>query len=215
MISDSLTKRQVQLAQLLEIHPTHPQVRMIRMVADAIHKGAVIVYPTDTAYALACHLGDKTALDRIIGIRQLSKHHQFTIACCDLKSIGAYTRIDNVGYRLIKRTTPGPFTFVLRATRNVPKRLLHTKRKTIAMRVPDNPIALALLAQVGEPLLTTSVRLPGEDKPLPSAYKINERLGKQVDVIIDGGTEYSDVSTVVDLTQNVPTVIRQGLGDLG
>lgn len=214
MISDSLTKRQVQLAQLLEIHPTHPQMRMIRMVADAIHNGAVIVYPTDTAYALACHLGDKTALDRIIGMRQLSKQHQFTIACCDLKSIGTYTRVDNVGYRLIKRTTPGPFTFVLRATRNVPKRLLHAKRKTIAIRVPDHPIALALLAQVGEPLLTTSVRLPGEDKPLASAYEISERLGKQVEVIIDGGAEHNDVSTVVDLTQSVPTVIRQGLGEL-
>ncbi len=188
---------------------------MIRVVAEKLQEaGTVIVYPTDTAYALACRIGDKTALERIIALRQLPKQHQFTIACHDLKSLGVYARVDNAGYRLLRRATPGPFTFVMRATRDVPRRVLQAKRKTIGMRVPDQGVATALLEYLQEPLLTTTVRLPGDDEPLSSAWEINERIGKQVEIVIDAGIELTGVSTVVDLTEEPPVTIRQGLGDL-
>lgn len=204
------------MAQLLEIHPTHPQSRMIRMVVAALEatSGTVIVYPTDTAYALGCRMGDKEALSKIIALRQLPKNHQFTIACRDLKSLGTYARVDNAGYRLLKKATPGPFTFVMQATRDVPRRVLHPKRRTIGLRVPDQPVALALLAQLGEPLLTTTVRFPDTHEPLSSAYEIYERIGKQVSLVLDIGQELRGVSTVVDLTESPPVTLREGIGDL-
>ncbi len=188
---------------------------MIRLVVEKLRQGGVvIVYPTDTAYALACRIGDKAALERIVALRQLPKGHQFTIACHDLKSLGVYARVDNAGYRLLRRATPGPFTFVMRATRDVPKRVLHAKRRTIGMRVPDQAVAVALLEHLQEPLLTTTARLPGEDEPLRSAWEINERIGKQVDMVMDAGIQLAAVSTVIDLTEDPPVVIRQGIGDL-
>ncbi len=201
------------MSQLLEIHPENPQARRVRVVADCVHGGGVIVYPTDTAYALGCHLGDKRALERIMAIKRLPKNHQFTLACADLSELGTYARVDNSGYRLLKRVTPGPFTFVLRATREVPRRLLHVKRKTIGMRVPDNAIAQALLEQLGEPLMTTTVRL-GDNPPMTDPHEIFDAIRHQVDIVIDGGMADETVSTVVDLTDPEASVIREGAGAL-
>lgn len=187
---------------------------MLRVVAECLQGGGIVVYPTDTAYALACHLGDKNALERIIAIRRLSKKHQFTLACRDLSELGTYARVDNAGYRLLRRVTPGPFTFVMRATREVPRRLLHVKRKTIGVRVPDNAIALALLEMVGEPLLTTTLRLPDAEQPMTDPEEIQARLNGRVDIVIDGGLASETVSTVVDLTGSQPEITREGAGDL-
>lgn len=189
---------------------------MIRVVVDVLmgQPGSVVVYPTDTAYALACRLGDKAALERIVSLRQLPKNHQFTITCADLSLLGTYARVDNAGYRLLKRLTPGPYTFVMKATRDVPRRLLHPKKKTIGIRIPDHPISQSLLDHLGEPLLTTTVRMPDEDEPLANAYEINDRIGKQVAVVIDAGVELTDVSTVIDLTESEPRLIRQGSGEV-
>ena len=189
---------------------------MLRVVVDVLmgQPGSVVVYPTDTAYALACRLGDKAALERIVSLRQLPKNHQFTITCADLSLLGTYARVDNAGYRLLKRLTPGPYTFVMKATRDVPRRLLHPKKKTIGIRIPDHPISQSLLDHLGEPLLTTTVRMPDEDEPLANAYEINDRIGKQVAVVIDAGVELTDVSTVIDLTESEPRLIRQGSGEV-
>lgn len=189
---------------------------MIRVVVDVLmgQPGSVVVYPTDTAYALACRLGDKAALERIVSLRQLPKNHQFTITCADLSLLGTYARVDNAGYRLLKRLTPGPYTFVMKATRDVPRRLLHPKKKTIGIRIPDHPISQSLLDHLGEPLLTTTVRMPDEDEPLANAYEINDRIGKQVAVVIDAGVELTEVSTVIDLTESEPRLIRQGSGEV-
>lgn len=202
------------MSQKLDIHPTHPQPRMLRMVADLIAQGGVVVYPTDTAFALGCHLGDKTALERIVRIRQLHKNHQFTIACRDLSELGTYAKVDNVGYRLLRRLTPGPYTFVMNATREVPRRLMHVKRRTIGIRVPDHPVALGLLEQVGEPLLTTTLRLPDAEQPLDDGDVIFARLAKVIDVLLDDGSRRQDVSTVIDLTTAHPEILRQGVGDV-
>ena len=187
---------------------------MVRLVVDVLvgQPGSVIVYPTDTAYALGCRLGDKTALEKIVALRQLPKNHEFTISCSDLSLLGTYARVDNAGYRLLKRLTPGPYTFVMKATRDVPRRLLHPKKKTIGIRMPDHPISQSLLDHLGEPLLTTTVRMPNEDEPLTNAYDINERIGKQIAVVIDAGVELTEVSTVIDLTESEPKLIRQGIG---
>ena len=200
------------MSQLLEIHPTHPQPRMIRVVADVVRQGGVVVYPTDTAYALGCHLGDKTALERIVALRKLPKHHQFTLACRDLSELGTYARVDNMGYRLLRRATPGPYTFILKATREVPKRLLHIKRRTIGLRVPDHAIARAMLEMLGEPMLTTTVRLPDQTEPMEDARAIFDLIGKRVDVVVDSGERSRGVSTVIDLTGVEPEVIREGIG---
>ncbi|MEM6999825.1 MAG: L-threonylcarbamoyladenylate synthase [Pseudomonadota bacterium] len=202
------------MTQRLEIHPTHPQARRVGQVAELLRGGGVVVYPTDTAYALACHLGDKAALDRIVRLRQLDKKHQFTLACRDLSELGVYARVDNAGYRLLRRLTPGPYTFVMKATRDVPRRLLHPKRKTIGLRVPDNVIAREILEGVGEPLMTTTMQLPGQDEALGDPYDIFEAVGRQVDLVVDGGILGTDVSTVLDLTDGAPQIIRQGLGEL-
>ena len=202
------------VSQKLDIHPTHPQGRMLRMVAQIVADGGVVVYPTDTAFALGCHLGDKNALERIIRIRQLHKNHQFTLACRDLSELGTYARVDNAEYRLLRRHTPGPFTFIMKASREVPRRLMHVKRRTIGMRVPDHPVALGLLNMVGEPILTTTLRMPGEATPLTSGEEISARLTKLVDVILDDGSQQTGVSTVVDLSEGSPEIVRQGVGEI-
>ena len=202
------------MTQLLKVHPENPQRRLLQVAVEALQRGGLVVYPTETAYAVACHIGDKSALERIVALRRLSKRHQFTLACRDLSEIATYARVDNSAYRLLKRYTPGPFTFVLRATREVPKRLVHEKRRTIGMRVPEHTIAQALLELMGEPLMTTTLRLPDDAYPLSDADEIYEKLSKVVDVVIDGGACGLESSTVVDLTDTPPVVLREGKGKI-
>ena len=202
------------MSQLLAVHPQNPQKRLVQIAVDALVAGGLVVYPTDTAYAIGCHIGDKGALERIVALRRLDKRHQFTLACSDLRELGTYATVDNINYRLLKRVTPGPFTFVLRATREVPKRLVNAKRRTIGIRVPDHPIAQQLLELMGEPIMTTTLRLAGEEDPFTSAEEIYAEIGKQVDVVLDGGPCGVELSTVVDLTTPSPEILRQGKGEL-
>jgi len=202
------------VSQLLNVHPENPQRRLVQLAVDALQAGGLVVYPTDTTYALGCHIGDKSALERIIALRRLHKSHQFTLACRDLSELGTYARVDNSSYRLLKRATPGPFTFVLKATKEVPKRLVHVKRRTIGIRVPDHPIAMLLLEMMGEPIMTTTLRIPGASEPYREAQDIYTDIGNRVDVVIDGGPCGVEVSTVVDLTGPQPEVVRAGIGEL-
>jgi len=201
------------MSQFFQIHPDNPQPRLIRQAVEMLRNGAVIVYPTDSAYALGCHLGDKKALDRIRDIRRVDDKHNFTLVCRDLSQAATYARMDNIAYRLINAHTPGPYTFILPATREVPRRLLHPKRRTIGIRIPDNRIAQALLEELGEPIMSTTLILPGEDMPMTDPYEIRDVLEHQVDLVIDGG--YCDIepTTVVDLTGELPQVVRRGKGD--
>ncbi|MDA1073657.1 MAG: L-threonylcarbamoyladenylate synthase [Proteobacteria bacterium] len=202
------------MSQYFTVHPSHPQQRLIHRAAEIINSGGLVVYPTDTTYALGCHIGDKTALDRIRLIRRLDKNHQFTLTGRNLSDLSTYARIDNSNYRTLKHFTPGPFTFLLPATREVPNRLVHPKRKTIGLRIPDHAIALSLLEAMQGPLMTTSMRLPNASVPLSEPEEIREQLEALVDVIIDGGSCGVVPTTVVDLTATVPEIIRQGLGVL-
>lgn len=201
------------MAQFFQIHAENPQHRLIVQAADIIRKGGIVVYPTDSAYALGCHIGDKDALDRIRTMRKLDKNHNFTLMCRDLSELATYARVDNAVYRLIKNHTPGAYTFILEATAEVPRRLLHPKRKTIGLRVPNNPIALALLAELGEPIMTSSLLMPGEEYPMTDPYDMRGPLEHSVDLIIDGGFCGLDPTTVIDLTGDAPELIRQGKGD--
>ena len=203
------------MSQYFQIHPETPQPRLVRQAVDLLRRGAVIVYPTDTCYAIGCGIGDKQAIDRIRAIRRLDDRHNFTLVCRDLSEIGTYARVDNTVYRLIKAFTPGPYTFLLPATREVPRRLQHPKRKTIGIRVPDNPVAQALLAELGEPLMSTTMQLPGDELPLSDPLEIRERLQRQVDLVIDGGMGGLEPTTVVDLVSGAPEVLREGAGDPG
>jgi len=202
------------VAQFLTVHPDNPQARLINQAVEVLQRGGLIVYPTDSAYALGCHIGDKMALDRIRAIRQLDKHHNFTLMCRDLSELATYAKVDNAAFRLIKRHTPGPFTFLLDATSEVPRRLMHPKRKTIGMRVPNNNIALELMASLGEPLMSSSLILPGDDLPLTDPYYIKDVLEHQVELIVDGGFCGLEPTTVVDMTGDKIDVIRQGCGEL-
>ena len=202
------------MGQYLEIHKDNPQARLISQAATILRRGGVIVYPTDSCYALACHIGDKTAMDRIIRLRQLSERHNMTLICSDLSEISSFAKVGNADFRLIKSLTPGPYTFLLKATRDVPKRLQHPKRKTIGMRIPDNKIALDLLESLGEPLLSTSLILPGDEFPMNEPDEIGQRLIKEVDLIIDGGHGGISETTVLDLTMDEPHVVREGLGEI-
>ncbi len=202
------------MSQFFQIHPDNPQARLIRQAVDIIRDGGVVVYPTDSAYALGCHIGDKNALDRIRRIRQLDDRHNFTLVCRDLSEIATYARVDNTTYRLLRQCTPGPYTFILRATSEVPRRLMHPKRKTVGLRVPDNPIAAALLEDLGEPLMSVTLIMPGDDYPLIDPYDIRETLEHQVDLVIDGGYCGMEATTVVDLADETPVVLRAGKGDL-
>jgi len=200
------------VAQFLQIHPENPQARLISQAAEVLRRGGLIVYPTDSAYALGCHIGDKMALDRIRAIRRLDKHHNFTLMCRDLSELATYARVDNKDFRLIKKHTPGPYTFILPATAEVPRRLMHPKRKTIGMRVPNTPIALALMEELGEPLMSSSLIMPGDTEPLTDPEDIRQMLEHQVELIIDGGFCGLEPTTVVDLTGSSPEVTRQGCG---
>ncbi len=201
------------MSQYFTVHPTHPQQRLLKQAAEIISRGGLVVYPTDTTYALGCHIGDKTALERIRQIRRLDKHHDLTLVCRDLSELGTYARVDNAAYRILKRLTPGPFTFLLPATREVPRRLVHPKKKTIGLRVPDNPIALGLLEVLGEPMMTTTMRLPDDELPLLDPEEIRERLEHVVDLVIDGGFGAVEPTTVVDLTITGGEVVRAGAGE--
>lgn len=200
------------MSQFFQIHPDNPQLRLINQAVDIINDGGVIVYPTDSGYALGCHLGNKSAMERIRTIRQLSDKHNFTLVCRDLSEISLYAKVDNAAYRLIKNHTPGPYTFILQATREVPRRLQNPKRKTIGLRVPDNRICMALLEALGQPLMSSTLILPGDDLPLTDPYDIRDTLEHALDLIIDGGYCGFEPTTVVDLVDGVPEVTRVGVG---
>ena len=200
------------MSQFFEIHPDDPQPRLIKQAAQIIRDGGIVVVPTDSSYAIACQLDDKGALERIRRIRALDKKHNFTLLCRDLSEIATYARVDNPAYRLLKARTPGPYTFVLRATAIVPRRLQHPKRKTIGIRVPDHPVIAALLAELDQPLMSSTLLLPGKELPETDAWDIRERLEHQVDLVIDSGSCGVEPTTVIDLADAVPTVTRQGKG---
>jgi tRNA threonylcarbamoyl adenosine modification protein (Sua5/YciO/YrdC/YwlC family) len=203
------------VAEYLELHPKDPQLRLIRKAVDIIRAGGVIAYPTDSCYALGCHLGDKDALERIRRIRGADRHHHFTLVCRDLAEIGHYARVDTPQFRLLKSATPGPFTFLLPATRETPKRLQHPKRRTIGIRVPEHPVPHLLLAELAEPLLSSTLLLPGDEMPLTDGAQIRERLDRELDAIVDGGHCGIEPTTVVDLTATPPAILRQGKGVIG
>jgi len=200
------------MSQYFEIHPDNPQARLIKQAVDIINNGGVIIYPTDSSYAIGCHLGDKKAMDKIRMIRQLDKDHNFTLVCRDLSEISHYAKVDNMNYRLMKTLTPGPYTFILPATREVPKRLLNPKRKTIGIRVPDNAVCSALLEELDQPLMSSTLNLPNEEYPLTDPHQIRLQLEGVVDLIIDGGYSGHEATTVVNLINDKPEILRQGLG---
>ena len=200
------------MSQFFRIHPDNPQLRLINQAVAIVRDGGVIAYPTDSAYALGCHIGDKKALEQIRQIRRLDQTHNFTLVCRDLSDLGTYARVDNSSYRLLKASTPGPFTFILPASREVPRRLVHPKRKTIGVRVPDNEISQALLRELGEPLMSSTLILPGEEYPLTDPLEIRDLLEHQLDLVIDGGFCGLEPTTVVNLEDDVPRVTRQGRG---
>lgn len=200
------------MSQYFAVHLTHPQRRLLVQAADIVRSGGVIVYPTDSTYALGCHIGDKAALDRIRAIRRLDKLHHFTLVCRDLSELSIYAQVDNTSYRILKHFTPGPFTFLLKASREVPRRLVHPKRRTIGIRVPRHAIAQGLLDALGEPMMSTSLILPGAAEALTDPLEFRGQLESQVDLIIDGGSCGFTATTVVDLTELPPVVVRPGLG---
>lgn len=201
------------MAQYFQVHPVNPQQRLIRQAVEIIRRGGVIAYPTDSSYALGCHIGDKEAMERIRRIRRLDDKHNFTLVCADLSQLAQYARVANVDFRLLKAHTPGPYTFVLPATREVPRRLQHAKRKTIGLRMPDHVVVHALLAELGEPLMSATLMLPGEDAPLAGAHEIRARLEHEIDLVIDAGHCDIQPTTVVELEEGVARVTRVGKGD--
>ena len=201
------------MSSFLQVHLSDPEDRNIKQIANVLLAGGVIVYPTDSTYALGCHIGDKGALDRIRRIRQLGDKHNFTLVCKDLSSLASYAQVHNSAYRILKAYTPGPYTFILKATPEVPRRLLHPKKKTIGLRVPDNAIAQAILEKMGEPIMSTSLILPDEDERLVDPYDMRLKIGKLVDLIVDGGVCGVEATTMVDLVDGIPKVIREGKGD--
>lgn len=200
------------MTQYFEIHPDNPQVRLIRRAAELLRQGGVVVYPTDSSYALGCRLDDKASVDRIRKIRQLDLDHHFTLLCLDIAQIAHFGRLDNASFRLIRSLTPGPYTFILEATREVPKRLVHEKRKTLGIRIPGHEVIRALISELGEPIYSTSLIMPGEHEAMTDPELIRETLQKRVDLILGAGAIASDETTVVDLTGDTPEVVRQGKG---
>ena len=198
----------------LHIHPENPQARLITQAVERIRAGDVVVYPTDAAYAIGCQIGNKSAMERIAQIRGLGPKHQYAIMCCDLSDIATYAKVDNAMYRLLKNNTPAVTTFILPATSEVPKRLMHPKKKTIGLRIPSNPIAQALLKELGEPLLTSTLILPDQKDPLDDPYDIENQLGKRIDVFIDSGFGTLSTTSIVDLSGENPEIIRRGVGDV-
>lgn len=201
------------MAQYFVINAENPQARLIKHAVDILREGGVIAYPTDSSYALGCMLGFKDAQDRIRQIRHLGDDHLFTLVCCNLSELSIYAQVDNIQFRLLKANTPGAYTFILKATREVPRRLQHPKRSAVGIRVPDHAVVQALLESLGEPLLSMTLQLPGDDEPLNEAWEIRERLEHQVDLVIDSATGHAGPTTVIDLTASAPVLIRQGAGD--
>lgn len=202
------------MSQYFAVHPENPQPRLIKRAAEIVRGGGMIVYPTDSCYALGCHIGDKAAMERIRAIRGVGERHHLTLVCRDLSELATYARVDNRQFRLLKAATPGSYVFILEATRELPKRLQHPKRRTIGLRIPDHPVVDALLAELGEPLLSSTLLLPGDELPETDASLIRERLEHQVDLVLDGGSCGMDPSTVIDLTGPEPLVTRAGKGPL-
>ena len=202
------------MAKLIEVHPQDPQPRRVAEIVETIREGGLIAYPTDSSYAFGCHIGDKRAMDRIRRIRRTDKKHNFTLVCSDLSEISTYARVDNWAYRMIKSMTPGPYTFILPATREVPKRLQHPKRRTIGLRVPDHPLVRAVLEELGEPIMSSTLLLPGDDLPLTDPHEIEERIGHEIDLIIDAGATGIEPTSVIDLSEDRVEVLRVGRGDV-
>jgi tRNA threonylcarbamoyl adenosine modification protein (Sua5/YciO/YrdC/YwlC family) len=202
------------MSQFFHIHPDNPQARLIRQAVNIIRQGGVIVYPTDSGYALGCHLGDKEAVQRIRQIRRLDEKHLFTLVCRDLSELAVYAQVANSVFRVLRAFTPGPYTFILPATREVPRRLIHPNRKTIGLRIPEHIIALSLLEALEEPMISTTLILSGEETPMIEPEAMREVLGKSVDLIIDGGNCGIEPTSIIDLTQETPVIIRQGKGDV-
>jgi tRNA threonylcarbamoyl adenosine modification protein (Sua5/YciO/YrdC/YwlC family) len=200
------------MAQYFAVHPKNPEQRLIRRAVDIVRGGGLMVYPTDSCYALGCHIGDKSAMERVRRIRQVDERHHFTLVCRDLSELGKYAIVDNIQYRSLKASTPGSYTFILRASREVPKRLLYPKRNTIGVRVPDHEVVRALLQEMGEPIVSSTLMLPGDEMPLNDMDEIQDRLQHDVDVVLDGGSCGVEMTTVVDLTGDMPAIIRMGKG---
>lgn len=203
----------VSMSQFFQIHPDNPQARLIKQAVEIIRDGGVVVYPTDSSYAVGCSMGNKAGIERIRRLRQLDDKHNFTLACRDLSQLGLFAKVDTAAFRLLKTNLPGPYTIILNATREVPRMLLHPKRRTIGLRVPAQPIAQALLAELGEPLMSVSLILPGESEPMSDPYQIRQMLEHQVDLIIDGGYGGVEASTVISLVDGEPEIVRVGCGD--
>ncbi|MFC3852878.1 L-threonylcarbamoyladenylate synthase [Salinispirillum marinum] len=201
------------MSQFFAIHPETPQLRLIRQAVQIIRNGGVIAYPTDSGYALGCHLGDKAAVDRIRSIRQIDDSHHLTLICRDLSELATYAKVENTAFRLLKNNTPGPYTFILNASREVPRRLMHPKKREIGLRIPEHPITQALLEELGEPLLSTSLIMPGEEEPRVEAWDIRETLEHSLDLVIDGGYCGFIPTTVISMLDDVPSVLRAGAGD--
>ncbi len=201
------------MSQLFQLHPKDPQRRLLRQAADRLRAGGLIVYPTDSCYALGCQIGDKDAMERLARVRQTDKYHHFTLVCRDLSEIAKYAKVGTWQYRLLRANTPGPYTFLLEATREVPRRLQHAKRATIGIRIPDHRVPQLLLEELGEPLMTSTLLLPGDDFPMTDATEIHARLGNTVDIVLDGGNCGLEPTTVVDLAGDAPVVVREGRGD--
>ncbi len=202
------------MSQFFSIHPENPQTRLIKRAAEIIRNGGIVVYPTDSCYALGCHIGDKGAMERIRKIRGIDDRHHLSLVCRDLSELAEYARVDNRQFRLLKAATPGSYVFILEATRELPKRLQHPKRRTIGLRIPDHPVVNALLAELGEPILSSTLLLPGDEIPHTDAQEIRELLEHQIDLILDGGSCGIEPSTVIDLTGPEPVVTRAGKGSL-
>ncbi|WP_457356942.1 L-threonylcarbamoyladenylate synthase [Pseudomonas sp. TE3610] len=201
------------MSQFFQIHPENPQARLIKQAVEIIRKGGVVIYPTDSSYAMGCQIGDKSAIERVRRLRKLDDKHNFTLICRDLSQLGLFAKVDTGAFRLLKAHVPGPYTFILNATREVPRLLLHDKRRTIGLRVPDHPISHALLEELGEPLMSVSLIMPGETLPMTDPYEMRQLLEHQVDLIIDGGFGGVSASTVINLADGEPQVVRVGCGD--
>jgi tRNA threonylcarbamoyl adenosine modification protein (Sua5/YciO/YrdC/YwlC family) len=201
------------MSQYFQIHPQNPQLRLIKQACNILVKGGLIVYPTDSGYALGCHIGDKAAMERMRRLRDLDADHNFTLVCRDLSELSTYAKFNNAVFRLLKAHTPGPYTFILPATKEVPRRLQHAKKKSIGLRIPEHPIALALLEELDQPLMSSTLILPGDDMPMTDAEAISDAIGKQVDLIIDGGACGAEPTTVVEFYDDIPEIARIGMGD--
>jgi tRNA threonylcarbamoyl adenosine modification protein (Sua5/YciO/YrdC/YwlC family) len=201
-------------SEYFDLHPVNPQLRLVRRAAEIVRAGGVIAYPTDSCYALGCHINDKNALERLRAIRRADRHHHFTLVCADLTDVGRFARLDMWQFRLLKACTPGPYTFLLPATRETPRRLQHARRHTIGVRIPDHQVPHMLLTELGEPLMSSTLLLPGDAQPLTHGSEIQERLEHEIDAVLDGGDCGTEPTTVVDLSSSPPVIVRQGKGSI-